>query len=570
MARRADGATYEARLAAFAGQPALRAARHPHAHGLRTLSAAPGDRRWRYRATFTAGEIGSRRQHAPVRSSSPANATRFVRRTLAERTSMAARAGGHADCWVRARTTRRPSPSCRRCAGSSIPRSCVSERTAFASASSPVPPTRCASAAARPRRTRCGSPSSHRPPRPLRRTLATALAAPLVAHVDAGWVVSTRALAQALDPRATGAACFLVASRPASAATRSGPRRSRWDDGPPVPCEERTAEHPRVGLLRRAQLGRLELSRLPRPPGGLRRLGQPRVRPAAGARPRLGRHRRSAEFWDALRRRGAALSRRRHHPPRPRASRPRRVQPSAQGRALRARVAEERRSRPHLARGPDHPLPPHRRAALARGRAGDGRRARRTGRQGRQPAPVRMADDRARGARRLHRRAATATPPAHFADGGASMRASPRRRRPTGRSASSPTASPRSMPSTANQRLLDWLTRYADALVTAPPDRFRRRALRPAAGLSRGSQRRSALSRARPRGRGSARRSATGGRRWRSAAAPVSASSVPSPRSSRPRPPRSHPPPPLLLGGRRPHGDDGDRGTQVLTGLRCD
>ncbi len=79
--------------------------------------------------------------------------------------------------------------------------------------------------------------------------LAAALAAPLVAHVDAGWVVSTRALAQSLDPRATGAASFLDRLSASFTRYQKRVRTESWDDGPPVPCPERASERPRVGYF---------------------------------------------------------------------------------------------------------------------------------------------------------------------------------------------------------------------------------------------------------------------------------------------------------------------------------
>src|SRR5262245_18664256 len=77
---------------------------------------------------------------------------------------------------------------------------------------------------------------------------AAALAAPLVAAPPATWIVSTRAVPQALDPEAPGARDFLTRLAAAYDRYRDHVRTERWDDGPPVPCSERTSEHPRVGL----------------------------------------------------------------------------------------------------------------------------------------------------------------------------------------------------------------------------------------------------------------------------------------------------------------------------------
>jgi len=78
--------------------------------------------------------------------------------------------------------------------------------------------------------------------------LAAALGAPLVALPPAAWIVESRALPNALDPDAPGARDFLARLATAHAGYRRNVERERWDDGLPVPCEERTEEHPRVGL----------------------------------------------------------------------------------------------------------------------------------------------------------------------------------------------------------------------------------------------------------------------------------------------------------------------------------
>jgi hypothetical protein len=78
--------------------------------------------------------------------------------------------------------------------------------------------------------------------------LASALAAPLVALPPASWMVTSRALPQALDPAAPGAREFLARLTAAYGRYRDRERTERWDDGPPVPCEQRTEEHPRIGL----------------------------------------------------------------------------------------------------------------------------------------------------------------------------------------------------------------------------------------------------------------------------------------------------------------------------------
>ena len=78
--------------------------------------------------------------------------------------------------------------------------------------------------------------------------LAAALAAPLVALPPASWIVASRALPQALDPDAPGARDFLARLARAYAGYRAKARIEPWDDGPPVPCDQRPTENRRVGL----------------------------------------------------------------------------------------------------------------------------------------------------------------------------------------------------------------------------------------------------------------------------------------------------------------------------------
>jgi hypothetical protein len=78
--------------------------------------------------------------------------------------------------------------------------------------------------------------------------LAAALGAPLVAVTPPAWTVASRALPNAVDPDAPGVRDFLTRLAQAYARYQNRVRTERWDDGPPVPCSERTTEHPRVGL----------------------------------------------------------------------------------------------------------------------------------------------------------------------------------------------------------------------------------------------------------------------------------------------------------------------------------
>jgi hypothetical protein len=72
--------------------------------------------------------------------------------------------------------------------------------------------------------------------------------APLTALPPARWIVESRALPHALASDAPGARDFLARLTVAYGRYRAGADRERWDDGPPVDCAARTAEHPRVGF----------------------------------------------------------------------------------------------------------------------------------------------------------------------------------------------------------------------------------------------------------------------------------------------------------------------------------
>ena len=79
-------------------------------------------------------------------------------------------------------------------------------------------------------------------------TLAAGLGAPLLALPPPDWIVASHALPQALAPAAPGARDFLARLATAVSKYQANARTERWDDGPPVPCTARTAEHPRQGF----------------------------------------------------------------------------------------------------------------------------------------------------------------------------------------------------------------------------------------------------------------------------------------------------------------------------------
>lgn len=78
--------------------------------------------------------------------------------------------------------------------------------------------------------------------------LAAELRAPLIAFPPPEWIVASGALPQALAPDAPGARSLLARLSTAFVAYQKHVRTDRWDDGPPVPCSERTTETPRTGF----------------------------------------------------------------------------------------------------------------------------------------------------------------------------------------------------------------------------------------------------------------------------------------------------------------------------------
>ena len=77
--------------------------------------------------------------------------------------------------------------------------------------------------------------------------LATRLQHPLVARPDAAWIVASRALPNALAAASPGAASFFSRLQIGIGRYLARGRAERWDDGPPVPCDQRTSERERVG-----------------------------------------------------------------------------------------------------------------------------------------------------------------------------------------------------------------------------------------------------------------------------------------------------------------------------------
>ena len=78
--------------------------------------------------------------------------------------------------------------------------------------------------------------------------MAVGLATPLAVSVRPEWTVATQALPNALAPNMPGAHGFLGNLVEAYRRYDKRVRTERWDDGPPVPCSQRTSEHPRTGF----------------------------------------------------------------------------------------------------------------------------------------------------------------------------------------------------------------------------------------------------------------------------------------------------------------------------------
>jgi hypothetical protein len=79
--------------------------------------------------------------------------------------------------------------------------------------------------------------------------LAARLQHPLVPHVAPVWTAASGALPNAIAPSWPGAADFLPRLDVGIARYLARNRAERWDDGPPVPCDERRTEHERTGAF---------------------------------------------------------------------------------------------------------------------------------------------------------------------------------------------------------------------------------------------------------------------------------------------------------------------------------
>lgn len=239
------GAAYEARLAAFAGQPLLRLrytlthlGTAPELPIQRLGLSAPGP--------FTSGEIGLGRD---VRRFAPLTRSHALRQDDAGAARLdRSPAGARADCWVAgtgpAGTTLLVTPLC----WQQYPEELIVSEGGLrvdllAGGDEPVG---LGQGAAKTHEVWfVFAPGTGGPPA---RDVAASITAPLVAHVDPGWVVRSGALAQSVAPGDPGTDGFLRRLGDAFRRYAARATAERWDDGPPVDCDLRAAERPRTGF----------------------------------------------------------------------------------------------------------------------------------------------------------------------------------------------------------------------------------------------------------------------------------------------------------------------------------
>jgi hypothetical protein len=243
--RWSDGATYEARLAAFAGQPFLRlrytltyAGDAPVLPIQRLGIAIPG--------TFASGALGI---NGAVRRFAPLTEPHLVRQSDAgDATLDRAHVVGHADCWVAGTgahaTSVLVSPFCWQQYPEALALAPGALRVdLFAGGNEPVGLGRGAAKTHEVWFAFESGPTATPPGE-----VAAGLVAPLVPHVDPRWVVHTGALPQSLAPEDAGAASFLRRVSDAFRRYRARAGAERWDEGPPGDCEGRPRARERRGF----------------------------------------------------------------------------------------------------------------------------------------------------------------------------------------------------------------------------------------------------------------------------------------------------------------------------------
>jgi hypothetical protein len=239
-----QGFVYEARVAAFAGQPFVRLQVTLTSMVDRSFSPL---RRFGFfiPATVAAGEFGIDGAAHRV-SASTTHALRHDDATPALLDGTAA--GVHGDGWVRARAGNAALTLVRRYAWQEYPQqlSLSGDGVGTDLLSGAAAPIRFGTGAAKTFELWIALEPLAGASAPDR--LATMLTSPLIAIPSAAWIVQTRALPQAIEPAGPGARDFLTRLTTAFARYRAGAEKERWDDGLPVPCPERKSEHPRLGF----------------------------------------------------------------------------------------------------------------------------------------------------------------------------------------------------------------------------------------------------------------------------------------------------------------------------------
>jgi len=239
-----NGATYEARLAAFAGQPVLRLrytltdmGDAPYLEVRRLAIVVPG--------AFRAGALGV---GGEARRFDPLEAAHTLRQADATSGALDGAPARRADCWAEASASTAhillATPAC----WQQYPQQFAVAPSALrldllAGGSEPLLLGR---GAAKTHEVWLAFEPASGATGP--RDLAAALTAPLVGQVDPRWVVRTDALAQSLAPSDDGADTFLRRLTDAFRRYQARVATERWDDGPPVGCDERKTEHPRTGF----------------------------------------------------------------------------------------------------------------------------------------------------------------------------------------------------------------------------------------------------------------------------------------------------------------------------------
>jgi len=241
----ADGLAYEIRLAAFAGQPFLRIQHtltnlaDAHYTAVRGLTfALPG--------RFTAAALGIDGATRALDDLARAHALRQSDATPALLDGDPV--GRHGDGWARATGGGAAVTVVSRYFWEEYPQALTVARDALRLEllAGDDRPVELGSGAAKTHELWIAlEPAEHAVPAA---DLAAALRAPLVALPAADWIVASRALPQALAPGDPGASDFLARLTAATRRYLATARTERWDDGPPVPCDQRPSAHPRVGF----------------------------------------------------------------------------------------------------------------------------------------------------------------------------------------------------------------------------------------------------------------------------------------------------------------------------------